>query len=123
MNIEDFSLMWDDIKELKKELNTLKNTLTLQCVKRVGVKQIATMEGMSVTHIKNHPYYLPRFGVSAYPESHAKWDLEEYERWRQIPINERKEMYAKHLSEIQAGCVGRVKAFLDGRVIYDHTKY
>lgn len=70
--------------------------------KVVSVSDIARMEGVSRSSLYGmEKYLLPRFGVSAYPDGVARWDLEEYLRWREISPVERKVMYQRTIIEDQ----------------------
>lgn len=77
----------------------------------VTVQNIADIEGVSFSHINNKGrYLLPRYGVSAFPDGHRRWPLDEYLAWRKVPVEKRIAGYEKHLDEIRLACVERAEA-------------
>lgn len=65
----------------------------------VDVNDIAKLEGSSYSAIMHGKdiYLLPRFGQSAYPTGKKRWPIEEYLAWRDIPPQERQDMYREYL--------------------------
>lgn len=76
-------------------LDLLKTFLLVSGQKAVvTVKDIARNEGVSESFLRSASgcYLLPRYGVSAYPDaSSARWDIDEYIKWRAIDPTLRKE--------------------------------
>lgn len=87
---DDFNQLSNKMDELIKQFKALSTRLPM--LKVVTVNDICIMEGISKSTVCMHKYYLPRFGVSAYP-GHAKWDMDEYLAWSNRPIEERKAEY------------------------------
>ena len=94
----------DEIEELKSQMATLTTVVmhlahNTGCKKTVSVKDIAEMEGVSVSSIRNNcRYLLPDFGVSQYPDGQDRWDLEKYLSWRSLDIQQRRKAYAEQRS-------------------------
>ena len=93
-----------EIDELKSQISTL-TSLVLHlakntgCKQTVNVKDVADMEGVSVSSIRNNcRYLLPDFGVSQYPDGQDRWDLERYLSWRSLDISQRRKAYSEQLS-------------------------
>lgn len=81
-------------------------TMVMQLLKSTGksvvtIKDIAEMEGVSVTSLYENGvnrYLLPNYGVSEYPDGQqAKWKIETYLQWREIPPEERFQGYLQSL--------------------------
>ncbi len=83
--VEDFNSL--SVK-VDTTLDLLKTFLLVSGQKAVvTVKDIARSEGVSESFLRSASgcYLLPRYGVSAYPDaSSARWDIDEYVRWRAI---------------------------------------
>lgn len=92
--IKYITLDFQDFKDLvnfKGFYESIKDTLT------VGTKEIALMNGyLSGTMLKYHRYLLPAFGVQKCAgKRKLKWTLEEFYRWQQIPVEQRKAEYER----------------------------
>ncbi len=95
----------DDMRKMYEEilirLSRIEDAQKL--CKTITVKEIAGIEGVSMSLIKtNARYLLPRFGESAYPDGLRRWDLDEYFAWRRIPSSERKKMLEEHREQEEA---------------------
>lgn len=96
-----------EIKEMQNALADLRMAFDLLVQRTasnatVNIKDIARMEGTSVSQLRNggaERYLLPNFGVSEYPDGKVRWTLETYMAWHRIPMEERKRAYLKHLQE------------------------
>lgn len=90
-----------EIDELKSQISALTTVVmhlakNAGCKKTVSVKDIADMEGVSVSSLRgNCRYLLPDFGVSQYPDGQDRWDLEKYLSWRSMDISQRRRAYAE----------------------------
>ena len=92
------------IDELKAKLQLME--LLVPIPQTVNVKNIADIEGVSVSHISGKArYLLPRYGESAFPDGYRRWPLDEYLAWRKRPIEERIGGYGKLLEEIKDECI------------------
>ena len=90
---EDFKNLENKVDDLLLEIRILNSKLSPPKV--VTVKDICRMEGISKSKACTEKYYLPRFGESAY-EGHARWDIEEYQEWRKIPLEERRQRFQEY---------------------------
>ncbi len=89
----DFEKLEKKVDELVLELRLLNSKLPSPKV--VTVKDICMIEGISKAKACIEKYYLPRFGESAY-DGYTRWDIEEYEAWRKIPIEERRKQFQEY---------------------------
>lgn len=90
------------------ELNTRVRIMEIHhpAPQTVDVKDIAIIEGVSFAHLNSKArYLLPRYGISAYPDGHRRWPLEEFLDWRKKPIEERVRGYEKYLESIRLNCI------------------
>lgn len=102
-------MMIPEFKEIKNELSDVKELISFALTGSpakltITVKEIAEKEGCSVSALSpsgKERYLLPRFGESGYPDGPKRWDLIEYWKWRQIPVEERKAMYKEHLRNVR----------------------
>ncbi len=90
---EEVQALAMDVKDIK---DMLKQYLMLnkQCI-TLSVKDIAKIEGLSPSYLYGKgAFYLPRYGVSAYPDKGiTRWDYDEYLEWRQIPAETRERTF------------------------------
>lgn len=89
----------EELEDLKREVSDLK-MLLLHLTKMMGLKQtvnvkdIADMEGVSVSSLRgNCRYLLPDFGVSQYPDGQDRWDNEKYLSWRAMDVNQKRRAF------------------------------
>ena len=103
VKIDELDALRADIAGLTTVVTHLVKTVGVK--KTVDVKDIADMEGVSVTSVRNNcRYLLPDYGESQYPDGPARWDLEKYLAWRSISPKQRKLAYrqsvmARHQKE------------------------
>lgn len=94
-----------ELKDIRESIDSLYRILDVMIAsgkakKTVTVDEIAKMEGVSNSQIRQREkYLLPRFGESGYPEGPRRWDFEEYLEWRKIPPEERKKAWQQSLRE------------------------
>lgn len=87
----------EKVESLQSEIKLMKQSLPVKLT--VTISDIAQMEGISRSSLYGQErYLLPRFGESAYPDGVARWDMDEYLKWRAIAPKERKLMYLKHIN-------------------------
>lgn len=105
--MEQMTITFPGLEDLMKEIQSLKMEVKLlsECMnarKTVTISDIAAMEGISKSSLYGtERYLLPRFGESAYPDGTTRWDTEEYFKWREVPVSERKQMYQSHIRNEQ----------------------
>ncbi|MFA7087283.1 MAG: hypothetical protein WC145_11510 [Aliarcobacter sp.] len=93
----------EDIERIEKKVDALTAMLTAYGMNTgapqvVAIKEICRIEHVSYTQItEKERYLLPRFGESAYPEGTKRWPMDEYLRWREVPVAKRGEMFRQHL--------------------------
>lgn len=100
-------ITFPEMETMKADLNELRMAFSLllertKANQTVNISDIARMEGTSVSQLRKggaERYLLPRFGVSEYPDGKVRWSWETYEKWRKIPVEERKLAYRKYLLE------------------------
>ncbi len=87
-----------DIEALNRRLDDITKLLVSGKLKgTVSVMDIAEFEGVSRGFLYGKgAYLLPRYGKSGYPDkADARWNTEEYLKWREIPAEVRSEAYRK----------------------------
>lgn len=85
-----------DIEALNRRLDDITKLLVSGKLKgTVSVMDIAEFEGVSRGFLYGKgAYLLPRYGKSGYPDkADARWNTEEYLKWREIPAEVRSEAY------------------------------
>lgn len=92
VKIEELEALQKQISDLTALMLHLSKTMGLK--QTVNVKDIADMEGVSVTSIRNNcRYLLPDFGVSQYPDGQDRWDIEKYLSWRAMDVTQKRRAY------------------------------
>lgn len=87
-----------DIGAINRRLDDLTRLMVTGKLKgTVSIMDIAEFEGVSRGFLYGKgAYLLPRYGKSGYPDkADARWNTEEYLKWREIPAEVRKEAYTK----------------------------
>lgn len=87
-----------DIEAINRRLDDItKLMLTGKLKGTVSVMDIAEFEGVSRGFLYGKgAYLLPRYGKSGYPDkADARWNTEEYLKWREIPAETRAEAYSR----------------------------
>lgn len=93
----------EDMERFNASLKSIENLLKIMVRNTkqpqvVTVSDIAEIEGLSVTNLKDkHPELLPNFGVSDYGTGTKRWNFDTYLKWQAIPVTERIQMYRTHL--------------------------
>lgn len=91
--LNEINLMFEEIISRLERLEKAQKT-----GKTITIKEICEIEGVGLSLIKTSArYLLPRFGESAYPDGVKRWDVEEFYKWRRIPVEERKRMFEEKL--------------------------
>lgn len=89
LKIEELDSLREEVNNLSKLVLHLTSTMGLK--KTVSVKDIAEMEGVSVSSLRgNCRYLLPNCGQSQYPDGPTRWDIEVYLSWRSLSPTQRK---------------------------------
>lgn len=89
VKIEELDALREEVENLSKLVLHLTSTMGLK--KTVSVKDIAEMEGVSVSSLRgNCRYLLPNYGQSQYPDGPTRWDMEVYLSWRSLSPTQRK---------------------------------
>jgi hypothetical protein len=92
MTSEDLTSLLTQLKHIKEEIQLLREITIFPKV--IRIRDVSRMESVSTTHLYGKGrFLLPRFGVSAYTDGVARWDLDEYLEWRKIPHHERVDMW------------------------------
>ena len=93
----------EDVEKVMSSMKSMENLLKIivrntKMPQVVTVSDIAEIEGLSVTNLKDkHPELLPNFGVSDFGSGTKRWHFDTYLRWQEIPVSQRQQMYRNHL--------------------------
>ena len=92
------TIIEDDSSELLQTLNDIKESIefirtNLPMPEVVTIKDISKILGVSVQHLKTHPYLLPKNGVSDFSTGHRRWKYETFLKWKKIPEKDRRDDY------------------------------
>ncbi len=88
-----------EFDELKKEVAELKMLLLhltrqMHMKQTVNVKDVAEMEGVSVSSLRGScRYLLPDYGKSQYDDGQDRWDNDYYFTWRSLSPDQRRRAF------------------------------
>lgn len=90
-----------EVARLKQQFSIFQTTIPFQKQKKtISIKEIANIEEVSISQLRPNGaerYLLPRFGQSGYPTGKTRWDIAEYQEWREIDPEERRQAYLEYL--------------------------
>ncbi len=86
----------DQVKDILHKISKILGSpdMYLAQKKTISVRDVATVEGVSITSIRTseYRYLLPNFGVSEYPGK-IRWNKSTYLKWSMIPPSDRQKMW------------------------------
>lgn len=92
LEIPELEVISDRIEFLTKTMQIMMERFVSPVM---DIKDIARIEGVGVSTIYTDKYrhYLPNYGHSDFPEGKTRWKFETCERWRRIPLSERRQRW------------------------------
>lgn len=82
-------LILNEITEIGKRLSVIERR-TRAMPSTVTRDDIARELGCDKSLLTHKPYLVPKFGVSDYEGRTHRWDIEVWEKWKAIPVIDRK---------------------------------